>query len=84
MCDEQLLRVCGPATLLARLEAICVALEHAQDAIVVCAEACEGGTAECTAVARTLKHGVSKPLGVQLSLLSSIIVGLRDRKSPEA
>ena len=83
MCDEQLLRVCGPATLLARLEAICVALEHAQDAIVVCAEACEGGTAECTAVARTLKHGAAKPVGVQLSLLSSIIVGLRDPKTSE-
>lgn len=75
--------LCGPATLLARLEAVCVALEHAQDAIVVCAEACEGGTAECTAVARTLKYGAAKPLGLQLSLLSSILVGLRDGKSAE-
>jgi hypothetical protein len=81
MCDDQLLRICGPATLLARLEAICVALERIQDAVVVCSEACEAGTAECTAVARTLKHGASMPLGTQLSLLSSMIVSLKENRA---
>lgn len=77
------LHVCGAASLLARLEAICVALEHAQDTIIVCAEACEGGTAECTAVARTLKYGAANPLAVQLSLLSSTMAALRDGETSE-
>ena len=79
MTDE-LLKVYGQATLLARLEEVCVALERIQDAVTVCAEACDGGTAEVTAVARTLKYEAARPLGVQMSQLSSLLVQLRDQK----
>jgi hypothetical protein len=84
MCEEQTSQVCGPATLMDRRESICVALERVQDIVTVCGEACEARTSESTAVASTLRHGAARPLGLQLTVLSAIIVQLRNRKSSES
>ena len=75
MCTE--LQNFGTASLLERLECLCQSLEKVRDLVAVCAAAAEGG--DQASLGRVLHHGASRPLGLQLTQLSSIIVQLRDK-----